>query len=279
MCRTDASLTLASVTGALRAAGCVAADEEAEELIEAASGRGNLLQGLERRLSGEPLAWITGRTRFCGIDVSVGPGVYVPRWQSEPLAIMAAQLLPHDGVGVELCTGSGAVALVMQAHRPDARVVATEMDGNAARCARRNGVTVYEGDLDEPLPRALMGRVDVMVGVLPYVPTDALHLLPRDVQQFEPRMALDGGDAGLAVMARAVVRTPRWLKSGGWVLFEIGGDQVDAVTGLLSSCGFRDIGVLEDGDRDPRAICGRLELSPGDSGTDSSGDRKVDQTC
>ena len=156
----------------------MAAREEATELIHAAHDEAELGQMRERRLSGEPLAWVTGIAPFCGLEIRVEPGVYVPRWQSEPLARQAAQLLPDAGVAVDLCTGSGAIAAVMQARRPAAEVVATEIDTAAVQCARRNGIAVYQGDLDLPLPSALARRVDVMTGVLPYVPTDAMHLLP-----------------------------------------------------------------------------------------------------
>ena len=192
---------------------------------------------LERRLVGEPLEWITGAATFCGLSVPIRPGVYVPRWQSEPLARMAADLLPPAGLAVDLATGSGAIAMVMRAARPSARVVATEIDPVAAACARDNGVVVYEGNLDDALPADLAGQVDVMVGVLPYVPTDALHLLPRDVQRFEPRRALDGGEGGLEVIARVVRRGPRWLTPGGWLLLEIGGDQAGEVARHVGSVG------------------------------------------
>ncbi len=236
----------------------MAAQEEAEELLRCAPGDDELDRMLARRLAGEPLAWITGSTTFCGIEVIVAPGVYVPRWQSEPLATMAAALLPRRGVGVDLCTGSGAVALVMQRGRPDAQVVATESDAVAARCARGNGVDVYEGDLDQPLPTELASRVDVMAGVLPYVPHDALHLLPRDVQHFEPRLALDGGRDGLDLISRAVNSSTGWLRGGGWLLLEIGGDQAPDVAALLAEAGYDQVGVVEDDDGDARRIQGRL---------------------
>ena len=89
----------ASITPALARAGCVAADEEAEELAASAADAGHLQGMVTRRLTGEPLAWITGRTRFCGLEVSVDRGLYVPRWQSEPLARWAADLLPPAGGG------------------------------------------------------------------------------------------------------------------------------------------------------------------------------------
>jgi len=188
------------------------------------------------------------------LDVTVETGVYVPRWQSEALALMAARLLPPTGLGVDLCTGSGAIALTMRCAHPDARVVATEIDPLAASCARRNGLVVYEGNLDEPLPSELASRVDVMAGVLPYVPHDALYLLPRDVQRFEPRSALEGGERGVVV----VWRSPRWVKRGGWLLLEVGGDQVAEVTAMFTESGYGDLEVLEDEDGERRGICGRL---------------------
>jgi release factor glutamine methyltransferase len=250
---------MASVTRALETAGCVAPGEEAVELIQAAHGdEGALARMLARRITGEPLAWITGSVDFCGLDVAVDPGVYVPRWQSEPLAMLAAELLPPTGLGVDLCTGSGAIAMVMQTARPGARVVGTEIDSVAANCARRNGVVVYEGDLDDALPAELASQIDVMVGVLPYVPSDAIQYLPRDVQHFEPRMALDGGEAGLALISTIVPRSPRWIRPGGWLALEIGSDQVAEVATMLTGSGYVDLDVLADEEGDPRGIYGRL---------------------
>jgi len=269
----DGSLDLRSVTRALRSAGCVAAEEEADELFRAARSERHLGSMLARRRSGEPLAWITGRAKFCGLDVLVDAGVYVPRWQSERLATLAASLLPLDGLGVDLCTGSGAVAMVMQTSRPDARVFATELDPVAAHCARRNGVLVYEGVLTQPLPADLAARVDVMTGVLPYVPTHALRLLPPDVQRFEPRAALDGGEGGLALLSEAVRGSGQWLRTGGWLLLETGSDQVGAVSTLFTAAGFDGVGVLVDDDSDPRGIYGQLNRLRADqsSGVGDSG--------
>ncbi len=252
-------LDLASLTFALETAGCVAADDEAEELIQKAVGDGELERMLARRLTGEPIAWITGSTSFCGLHVAIEPGVYVPRWQSEPLALMAARLLPPTGVAVDLCTGAGAIAMVMQSEHPDARIVATEIDPLAASCARLNGLVVYEGNLDGPLPAELESKVDVITGVLPYVPSDAMHFLPRDVQRFEPPRALDGGVGGVELISAVVRTSPRWIKSGGWLLLEVGGDQVAEVTAMLVASGYSNIAVLEDDDGDPRGIYARLD--------------------
>ena len=219
----------------LAAAGCVAADEEAEMLTEAAGGDARRLDALvRRREAGEPVEWIVGWAPFCGRRIVVHPGVYVPRVQTEVLARRAVARLPPGGVAVDLATGSGAVAAVLQAADPSATVVATELDPVAAACARANGVTVLEGDLDGPLPSSLEGRVDVLTANVPYVPTSALGLLPRDVQAHEPRLALDGGDDGLDLVRRVLDRAARWLRAGtGRALVEIGPDQAAAFPDLV----------------------------------------------
>lgn len=183
--------------------------------------------------------------------------MYVPRWQSEPLARRAAALLPDDGVAVDLCTGAGAIACVLQAAAPAATVVATDVDPVAVACARRNGVDARLGDLDAPLPSALLGAVEVMVAVVPYVPTDQLAFLPRDVTAFEPRLALDGGAGGTDLLSAAVTRSTRWLADGGWLLLELGGDQAPAVAEQMAGAGFVDVTVHRDEDGHDRAIQGR----------------------
>jgi release factor glutamine methyltransferase len=247
------------VTKALAAAGCIAAAEEAGELIEAADGDPGVLADLvSRRTNGEPLPWITGSVTFCGLKLAVEPGVYVPRWQTEPMARRAAALLPAAGVAVDLCTGAGAIAAVLAAAAPAARVVATELDDVAVACARRNGVEVFAGYLDDPLPPELEHRVDVLTAVVPYVPTDSLRLLPRDVQAFEPRLALDGGTEGTDLLAEVVRRSPRWLRPGGWLLLELGGEQAGPMGQLLHERGFQAPDVMVDEEGDPRAICARI---------------------
>lgn len=240
---------------ALAAAGCVAPAEEAEELLRAAgAGAGVLDELIARRQRGEPLAWIVGSVDFCGIRVRVDPSVYVPRAHTEALARRAASLLPADGVAVDLCTGSGAVAAVMRAARPDATVLATDRDPAAIACARSNGLTAFLGDLDEPLPSSLEERVDVMTAVVPYVPTEELHLLPRDVVAYEPRHALDGGPAGTTFLERVAELSVRWLRPGGRLLLELGGDQARAMARTMSVVGLSKRRVHRDADGRDRAI-------------------------
>ncbi|HVM08121.1 MAG TPA: HemK family protein methyltransferase [Acidimicrobiales bacterium] len=234
----------------LRAAGCVAADEEAAELVAMARNGEHLDAMIARRVGGEPLAWITGAVTFCGMNVTVAPGVYVPRWQSEVVALEAASRLRDGGRAVDLCCGSGAVAKVLTRRVPASEVVATDLDDRAVACARSNGVDARPGDLFGPVGAAWRGTVDVVVAVPPYVPTDHLAKLAPTP---EPRVALDGGGDGLAVIRRVVETSPAWLREGGSLVVELGAPQVDVVTRVVASRGFTDVEVLRDGDDD---VCG-----------------------
>jgi release factor glutamine methyltransferase len=239
----------------LSRAGFIAAEEEADELLACAAGNVELLDSLvARRLTGEPLAWITGRVSFCGLEIRVDPGVYVPRWQSEPLARRAAERLPENGTAIDLCTGSGAIARTLMNNHPGARILASDLDERAVACAAANGVEVYVGDLFAPLPRALEGRVDVVVGVVPYVPTPALPLLQRDTFTFESSLAYDGGPDGTEILRRVLNHAPRFLRRGGALLLELGGAQAGALGDDLARLGYVDVGVLADEDGDVRGI-------------------------
>jgi release factor glutamine methyltransferase len=236
-------------------AGFVAADEEADELLARAAGDVELLEGLvARRLTGEPLAWIIGTVSFCGLEIGVDRGVYVPRWQSELLARRAVERLPVDGAAIDLCTGTGAIARTLMAARPGARVVASDLDQRAVACATANGVEVYRGDLFAPLPRALEGRVDVVVGVVPYVPTADLALLQRDTLAFESPLSYDGGRDGTEILRRVLTDCPRFLRRGGALLLELGGEEADALGADLARLGYVDVSVLVDEDGDVRGI-------------------------
>jgi release factor glutamine methyltransferase len=248
------------IVSALADGGCVAPGEEADALFRASSeGVGPIDELVARRVSGEPLAWITGSVVFGGVRVHVDPGVFVPRPHTEAMAQRAASLLPDAGIAVDLCTGSGAVACVLASAHPQATVVGTEVEPLAAACARRNGVDVFVGDLDEPLPPALRGNVDVMTAVVPYVPTEELPFLPRDVLANEPRAALDGGSRGTSVLVRATEAAPRWLRPGGSVLLELGGDQAGEIAAAFERVGLTGIRVHRDSDGQDRAIEARAE--------------------
>lgn len=243
-----------SVVDRLSAAGCVAADEEAHELLAAAPDDDTLEAWLRRREEGEPLAWIIGTTRFCGHTVGVDRGVYVPRRQTEELAERAVALLPSDGAAIDLCTGSGAIAVHLMTRVPTATVVALDVDVRAARCARRNGVAVVVGHLDQPLRPKVF---DVVTAVAPYVPTAVLPLLAADVQRYEPRLALDGGHDGLDSIRRIVRGAARVLRPGGWLLIEVGAGHDVALRPVLAECGFQSAIVWFDDDGDVRGLAAR----------------------
>ena len=237
----------------------MAAQEEADELLEAAGGDGEVLERLvARRVAGEPLAWVTGAVTFAGNQVLVHGGVYVPRWQTEPLVARAIELLPDDGLAADLCTGSGAIALALARARPGARVVATDIDPVACRCAAANGVEVYAGHLTGPLPGELRGHFDLVIAVVPYVPSEELVFLPRDVREHEPLHALDGGPYGTRVLEQAVRAGAGLLHPGGSLLLEVGGDQDRALAGVLAGSGFSPLRRLEDDEGDLRGIEAKL---------------------
>lgn len=235
----------------LRAAGCVAAEEEADELLAERPDTATLETWVSRREAGEPLAWITGTVRFCGQLLRVDPGVYVPRIQSEELACRAASLLPAHGWAADLCTGSGAIAVHLMAAVPTASVVGVDLDLRSAICARGNGVRAVMGDLARPLRTR---SFDTVTAVAPYVPTRDLRLLPADVQRYEPRRSLDGGHDGLDLVRRIVTSAARLLRSGSWLLIELGGDQQDALGPPMAASGFGPVDPWFDDEGDLRGL-------------------------
>jgi release factor glutamine methyltransferase len=214
----------------LRAAGCVFAEDEARLLISAARTPAGLAAMVDQRAAGLPLEHVLGWAEFCGLRVAVDPGVFIPRRRTEFLVRQAAALATGQAqageraVVVDLCCGSGAVGAALAAALERVELYAADVDPVAVRCARRNvaaaGGQVYEGDLYEPLPAGLRGRVDVLVANVPYVPTGEVGLLPPEARVHEPLVALDGGADGLDVLRRVAAAAPGWLAPGGHLLVE-----------------------------------------------------------
>ena len=204
----------------LRAAGCVFAEDEAALIL--ADGR-DIESLVVRRERGEPLAHVLGWVSFGGLTIEIDPGVFVPRPQTEALAVHAAALAPS--VALDLFAGAGAIASVVAARNRGARVVAAELV--VEECLRGNalryGFEVVTADVDDGVPAELEGTVDVLTANVPYVPTGALQYVPHDG---EPRAALDGGDDGLDWTRRLVDVAPRWLRPGGVLLTECAADQI-----------------------------------------------------
>ncbi|CAL9347961.1 Release factor glutamine methyltransferase [Streptomyces sp. enrichment culture] len=230
-----------SVVAALRAAGCVFAEEEAELLLAAAGTPAELTALVDRRVAGEPLELVLGWAEFRGLRIAVEPGVFVPRRRTEFLVEQALAHAPEAAVVVDLCCGSGALGAALADALGDVEVHAADIDPAAVRCARRNladrGGHVHTGDLFEALPGHLRGRIDVLAANVPYVPTGEVPLLPAEARDHEPPVALDGGPDGLDVLRRVVAGAPRWLAPGGVLLVETSDRQASEALGVFARGG------------------------------------------
>ncbi len=223
MTLTPSAVARSAIVARLRAAGCVFAEDEAELLISAAATPAELTAMVDRRVSGLPLEHVVGWADFCGLRIAVEPGVFVPRRRTEFLVRQAIAVAPPHPVIVDLCCGSGAVGAALAAALDPAELHAADIDPVAVRCARRNLAPhgyVYTGDLFEPLPAALRGRVDILAANVPYVPTGEVTLLPAEARLHEPQVALDGGGDGLGVLRRVAAQARLWLAEGGTLLVE-----------------------------------------------------------
>lgn len=226
----------------LRAAGCVFAEDEARLLAEAAATPAELDALVARRAGGAPLEHVVGWAEFHGLRVSVSPGVFVPRRRTEFLAdqaIARARACPRPVV-LDLCCGSGAIGAAVAAAVPGAELYAADLDPVAVGCARRNlgaAGRAYAGDLYEPLPAGLSGRIGVLVANVPYVPTGDVALLPGEARDHEPRASLDGGADGLDVLRRVAAAAPSWLAPGGTLLSETSERQAPAAAEVVARAG------------------------------------------
>ena len=201
------------------------AEEEAWLLIEAAGTPAELAALVDRRVGGVPLEHVLGWVEFCGLRIAVDPGVFVPRRRTGLLVREAAASAVATGaVVVDLCCGSGAVGAALAAVLDRPQIYAVDIDPAAVTCARRNldpvGGQVLHGDLYEPLPGSLRGRVDVLVANTPYVPSDSVAMMPPEARDHEPQVALDGGEDGLDVQRAVACRASTWLAPGGHLLVE-----------------------------------------------------------
>ena len=232
-------MTFDEVVAELRAAGCVFAEDEAALLIEAARSPAGLRRLVDKRVSGLPLEHILGWVEFCGLHVLVDVGVFVPRQRTAFLVQQAVALAAPDAVVLDLCCGAGAIGVAIAARLPGIDLFAADIDPVAVANARRNirPARVFEGDLFDPVPASLKGRVDILVANTPYVPTDALALLPPEARLFESRVALDGGTDGLDVQRRLAEEAPRWLTSGGHLFVESSEDQAQLTAAVLEANG------------------------------------------
>jgi release factor glutamine methyltransferase len=263
-----------TVVARLRAAGCVFAEDETRLLLAAVDGdAAELEEMIARRVAGEPLEYILGWAEFCGMRISVAPGVFVPRRRTEVLVREAARLLAPVAkagpVAVDLCCGSGAIAVAIHAAVsspavpspavPSVEVYATDVDPAAVECARGNvetaGGRVLQGDLFDALPPELRGRVSVIVANAPYVPTDAIRFMPPEARDHEHRIALDGGSDGTDLHRRIAAEAPAWLARGGHLLIESGKAQAPTTARHMAEAGLA-VHIVEDGEYDATVVIG-----------------------
>jgi release factor glutamine methyltransferase len=198
-----------------------------------------------RRARHEPVQYLLGETEFCGLVLAVGPGVFIPRPETEELVNRALALGPSEAATVlDLCAGSGAIACALAVRRPGWTVWAIEQAAPAAAYARVNvqrlgldtRVRVLDGDLFAPLAgRVPAGAADLVVANPPYLAAPLLPALPAEVRDWEPPGAIDGGADGLAVIRRLLAEAPAWLCPGRVALVEIGEEHGPAVVALVGA--------------------------------------------
>ena len=207
-----------------------------------------------RRRKREPVAYITGTREFYRRSFEVTPAVLIPRPDTETLIERALELVPADAAArlLDLCTGSGAIAVTLAAERPLSQVTATDLSAAALELARRNAERLgvrercefLEGDLFVPLRAA--GRFDLVAANPPYIAEPELESLQPEIQKYEPRLALAAGPDGLEHLRRLCQGAAAHLAPGGSLLFEVGAGQAEHVEQLLAAEGFVDVRSLKD---------------------------------
>lgn len=258
----------------LSSAGIEAAQLEAREILCAASGKTaeelyrdislytteaiaeQALALQERRLAGEPIAYLVGEWSFCGLPFYVSPAALIPRMDTEMLAQLAMnRLKEHQGSTrvLDLCAGTGCVGLTVAALMKNTRAVLVDLSDGALDLCKRNirrhkltGRAVYlKGDALQP-PSHALGQFDVLVCNPPYIPTGDLAGLDASVKDFEPMMALDGGADGLDFYRGITSLWQPALKPGGHLLYEVGIGQAEQVAWLLVKAGYENIRITRD---------------------------------
>ncbi len=224
---------------------------------------------VERRLTGEPVNYITGHFRFHGLDLVVRHGVFSPRASSELMVDLATTRLRRRRgrrVAVDVATGAGAVALAVASDNPGSEVWGVDISADAARLGRLNARRLHidnarfaTGDMLAALPRGLRGEVQVFTIHPPYVAREEVRTLPVEIRRFEPRHTLtDGSDDGLGLVRRLADDAPAWLRPGGFVLVEIAPYLARATATVLRRGGFRDVRSHRDSLGVTRIVVGRL---------------------
>ena len=247
------------IVARLRGSGSVFAEDEAGLLVAQARTPDELEAMVEQRAAGLPLEVIVGWAEFCGLRIVVEPGVFVPRRRTEVVVREAVAFARPGAVVLDLCCGSGAVGAAINAVVEGVELYASDIEPAAVRCARRNleplGGRVFEGDLFEPLPASLRGRIDLLVVNAPYVPTEAIALMPPEAREHEPHITLDGGADGVDIQRRVADGAGEWLAPGGHLLIETSREQADHTVQAFLGAGLT-AEVCRAGDVDGTVVIG-----------------------
>jgi release factor glutamine methyltransferase len=224
---------------------------------------------VKRRRAREPIAYILGEREFYGRTFRVDRRVLIPRPDTEALVDVALDRSRSASMSMralDLCTGCGCVAVTLARERPTSRVVAADASDDAVSVARDNAlrlgaynVAVRGGDLFGAVSRCF--RFDLVTANPPYVPAGEIAALQPEVRDHEPRVALDGGDDGLAVVRRVVAEAPAHVVDGGTLALEVGSGEAPAVAELFARSGFADVEVRRDYARIERVVSGVLRKS------------------
>ncbi|WP_026145733.1 putative protein N(5)-glutamine methyltransferase [Nocardioides sp. Iso805N] len=252
----------AALVARLRAAGCVFAEDEAAALLDAAGTPDELASMAVRRIGGEPLEQVIGWAAFDGIRVRVLPGVFVPRLRTTLLvriaAASAARSVDSAATRIfDIGCGSGGIGAAVATRVPGVEVWAVDVDPDAVACARLNlpPERVLLGDLYAPLPDGL--RAQVICANAPYVPTDAIALMPPEARDHEHRVALDGGPDGLTVQRRVIAGAGTRLVEGGSLLIETSRAQA-ALTAAAATAAGLIVTIHTDDDVEGTVVEARL---------------------
>jgi release factor glutamine methyltransferase len=230
----------AEIVVALRAAGCVFAEDEAALLVAESASPTELADRVRRRVAGEPLEVIVGWAEFAGLRIAIDPNVFVPRRRTEYLVRRALRLATAESTVVDLCCGSGALGVAVATAIPGIRLYAADIEPAAVACARRNLTDVgqvFLGDLFAALPSELRGRIDLLLVNAPYVPSAEIAGMPSEARDHEPLVTLDGGPDGLDVHRRVAADAPKWLAPGGTLLIETSKAQAPVAAAIFEAAG------------------------------------------
>ena len=217
-----------------------------------------------RRKNNEPFQYLLGSANFMGLDLIVTPDVLIPRFDTERLVEKSLELLAdkQQPIVLDICTGSGAIAIAISHYKQDALVYAGDISEQALRVAKENNrrcnttVEFRQGDLTAPFEN-LFGEVDLLTSNPPYITSEEMNELPADVLH-EPHLALWGGDDGLRFYRLLIANAPALLKNGGWLVFEIGWKQGESVQLLMQQRGFDNVAVIQDWQGNDRVVVGQL---------------------